>query len=414
LNILLMVTFASIIPIAYYTQNSFLLMSGAILTIGVGFIWLLKLKIKKLKSQLIITSGTLITAFILLYLIAPSVANQIIDSLKGFLLPDEVSQTISEFQPMFAIYQNFTDITSKAGIQVLIHFFTAVGLFYMLKKKDYIFFFLGLALLIVSLAKIRGEYYLLIANAVSIAYLSSEYKKFAYFAFIIVAYFSMLYWSYEVNYNKGASLVFTQNDYAMAEWMNTNLPEISDNNSYWIMARWDLGYMYGYIANRPMFSAPNLCNYLTNSQVTLLNNESEIYTTLKELNVKYILLKYNNFSRYYSEAEKAGFPLPEVLGGKVDNKTYYLIGADYFETMQTRLFNFNGQAYSPGNFYYFKGDSLVSTDNTDEVKIYSTNGKVYSISGFVSPIKLGPLKYFKLIHTEGTGENAVKLFEVVD
>lgn len=86
----------------------------------------------------------------------------------------------------------------------------------------------------------------------------------------------------------------------------------------------------------------------------------------------------------------------------------------YYSTLQTRLFNFNGKAFSPGTVYYFSNKNIVSTDNVDEALLKSTNGKAYSINGFISSIKLEALKHFKLIHVEGDGEQAVKLFEIVD
>jgi len=420
----LLIPFIPLIPLGVFIQSGTLIATGIVSTIGIIYINLLQYKFTNTKRRLIVFTITVSSFLLIACLIYQPLTTLILNTLKSFLLQDAVSSTISEFQPMFNIYKNILDLTSRATIQVIIHGLTVFGLIYMLTKRNFFVFILGSILLISSIAKIRGEYYLLIINAISIGYLALKHKYWGYFGIIIACYFAMLYWGSEVANNKNSSLVFTQNDYNMAEWMRTKLPPNnipaagnyinSEKPSYWVLAKWDVGYLYGYLSEKSMVASPNLCNYLFPSYISMSNDEDNTYTTLKDSKVKYILLRYNDFPKYYSETIKTGMTPPEVIGGKIDENVYYLLDQNYFKVLHTKLFNFDGLSYTPISSYYFAGENLTKTDNYLDAFIKSGNGNVYSIDAFKSPIKIDSTQHFKLIHVEGQGEEAVKLFEVID
>jgi hypothetical protein len=258
-----------------------------------------------------------------------------------------------------------------------------------------------------SLAKIRSEYYLLIINGIAFASIVADYKMFSIFAIVISILFSSIYWKLE-NDRGNIGLVFNNNDYSMAEWMKINLPTagVLDSGAYlneprpnyWIAALWDNGYLYSYIAKRPMLASPNLCNYLTPTSLLKQTDEEQAYAMAKSYNIKYILVKLGNMSGYY---------IPS-------NDGRYFFTSTYYKALNQRLFNFNGQTLISKNPFYSSGSKLIQTDNYDLAYMNSTNHEVYGDSGFISPINMPALKHFKLIHSEGIDENSVKLFEVVD
>ena len=223
----------------------------------------------------------------------------------------------------------------------------------------------------------------------------------------------MLYWSFEIANNKNSSLVFTSNDYSMAEWMKTNLTS-TDNSNNWTLTRWDLGYLYGYISGKPIFASPNLCNYLFPSQFSITTDVDYSYQTLKENHIHYVLLKFSDFSRFYSDVTKVNGVAPQVMQATINNQYYYLIHENYYLDMSSRLFNFNGASVSHKTLYYIKNNSLVGTDNYDEGVLYAQGGNIYGIDEMSSPVDISSTNHFKLIHSEGTGTDAIKLFEVID
>ena len=103
-----------------------------------------------------------------------------------------------------------------------------------------------------------------------------------------------------------------------------------------------------------------------------------------------------------------------MLSGQINNQSYYLIEANYYLTMGSRLFNFDGNAVTPKSIYYVKNNSLVNTDNYSDAIEKADSGKVYSISEFTSPIAIQATQHFTLVHSEGNDTTAVKLFEVID
>jgi asparagine N-glycosylation enzyme membrane subunit Stt3 len=410
---------------ALVIPNNYLLTVSLGLIIATLMIYFILKKVEKRQIQLLVIflSISIITTFV--YFALPTIFTKIYTTFIRFLFPDAVSSTISEFQPMFAIYKTFYNPFNKAGVQVLIHLITVIGFYYMAKKKHYHLLFLGVAILTISLAKIRGEYYLLMINAISFAYVADRFKNFGYYGLALALYFTMLYWGGEIQANSNISLIFTDNDYKMAEWMKTSLPDPqiaesgtyldNTNPSYWVIGRWDIGYLYGYLAKKPMFASPNLCNYLAPTQLMAYNDEQAAYTYAKERNIKYLVVRYNNLSRFYSEYNKLGWPTPEVVGGQSQSgNVYYFISDEYYQSLNVRLFNFNGVDAMPKNVYYFQNREAVETDNLDEGRLNGDKGRLYSLDPFSTSLHLAELKHFRLIHTEGQGQDAVKLFEVVD
>jgi asparagine N-glycosylation enzyme membrane subunit Stt3 len=410
---------------ALLIPNNYLLMVSVGLIISTLLVYLILEKIEKRRIQLLIISVSLLSIILFIYFVLPQIFTKTYTTVIRFLFPDAVSSTISEFQPMFGIYKTWYNPFGKAGAQVLIHLITAIGFYYMAKKKHYHLIFLGIAILTISLAKIRGEYYLLIINAISFVYIADRFKKFGYYGIALAIYFTVLYWGGEIQANNNVSLIFSNNDYKMAEWMKNSLPNsgIADsgtyqdnkNPQYWVIGRWDIGYLYGYLAKKPMFAAPNLCNYLVPTEFLSINNEQTAYDYAKARNIKYAIVRYNSLSRFYSEYNKLNLPTPEVIGGQSPNgNVYYFISEEYYQTLNVSLFNFDGKATKPKSIYYFQNREAVETDNLDEARLYGDKGKIYSLDPFSTSIELPELKHFKLLHTEGQGQDAVKLFEIVD
>jgi asparagine N-glycosylation enzyme membrane subunit Stt3 len=406
-------------------RNQDLIIDSAAITVLWTIIFTVNHYVKKQKRQLVILSGIFLVGSLIAIIFLPSIVNKIITTINSYLFPDAVSATISEYQPMMNVYANFVGLFNKAGIQVLIHFLTALGLYWIWKEKRYGLFFLGVVLIIITLAKIRAEYYLLLMNAISFGYIANRYRRFALFGIVITIYFAILYWGYEIEYNKNASLVFSNNDYNMAAWMKTNLPkpevELSGANpqnqtaNYWVLARWDIGYLYGYLAEKPMLAAPNLCNYLVPSEFFMITNVDKAYEYAKTHKIKYILVRYADLNRYYGEMKKLNLTAPEVIGGQTESgKVYYLYNNAYYETMNSRLYNFNGLGIDPKAIFYFKNKQIATTDNFALAEMTSDNGQFYGLDPFKSPLPLPTLTHFKLIHSEGSDTSAVKLFEVTD
>jgi len=119
----------------------------------------------------------------------------------------------------------------------------------------------------------------------------------------------------------------------------------------------------------------------------------------------------------------------------------YLFHPDYYRSLSTRLYNFDGKAVTPeisvvisyqektdrkGNLYKI----ITSIDNFDsygEAEAYvasqeSANYKIVSDSPFVSSVPLEALEHYQLIHSssqvrmspDGRSLPAVKIFEYID
>jgi len=402
------------------------LFGGSLATLaGLIFITALTIKFDAIKTRVMIFLSTLFIGFILTWIFAPNIVNIFFNFFQGFLFPNGIDSMISEYQPMFTIYQTWYNPLSKAGVQVFIHVLTAVAFILMIRKKNYLMAFLGVCILVISFAKIRGEYYLLIINAISIPYLiGTNSKKFAYFIIGVAVYFSILYWGDQVINKQNSSLVFADYDYKMASWMKSNLPEIgipltgdyknSPVPNYWVLARWDLGYLYGYLADKPLYSAPNLCNYQTPAQILDNTNEDTAFNKLQGDNIKYVIVKFGSFAQYYTDEVSLGGTPPEFLHVSNNGTDYYFSDGSYYQTVQSKLFNFDGQAYIPSKVYYVKNDTIEQTDNYFQGMSLGDDHKTYSPDPLSAPVPIAPLKHFKLLHTEGTGVNAVKLYAVIN
>ena len=103
-----------------------------------------------------------------------------------------------------------------------------------------------------------------------------------------------------------------------------------------------------------------------------------------------------------------------AVNGTVDGVNKLFINQIYFQSMGTRLYNFNGQAVTPTEVYTISADKQLSVfTNFAEASATGTSN-FFSLDTNSSPVPLNALIHFKLIHSEEDTKGGAKLFEVID
>jgi len=225
-----------------------------------------------------------------------------------------------------------------------------------------------------------------------------------------------------------------------------NYPE----SAYGVMAWWDYGYWITRIAHRLPSANPgqdrvpvtNIARFFTSQ------DENSAREIIQELEASYIIIDYETaFSKFWAVAIWAGKDRAEFFDiylAPQENEQLvpvYLFHPDYYRSLSTRLYNFDGKAVTPeisvvisyqektdrkGNLYKI----ITSIDNFDsygEAEAYvasqeSANYKIVSDSPFVSSVPLEALEHYHLIHSssqvrmspDGWSLPAVKIFEYID
>lgn len=380
-------------------------------------------RVRSIYLLLALVAGGLIVNFVF-----TGLRDQILYILNGYLNLNNGGPVVSEAQPMFVIYNNISIIPPNAvTMQLIVFAFAVLGFWALLKKKHYTLVFTGVVLAVLSLMRIRTEYYFIIFAGIGAAFLVTETKKFAYIllasSLIFLIVYSSAWWS-DLS-NNYSSLAFTSSDYKMAAWMKENLPDTgvafagnyADGNKadYGVLNDWQLGYLYSYIANKPLLAHPNFCNYNLPVDFFLMTDEEEAYQYAKGLGVKYVLVKDMDLNKYFyylsqlNRQEEYG-----MVSGNVNGAKYIFINPKYYQRMANRLFIFDGEAYTPDSIYTINKDNVLSEFTSYEEAAAGSPDAYYSIDAAKSPVPLEALKHFKLIQSFTDVNGGVKLFEIID
>jgi hypothetical protein len=275
--------------------------------------------------------------------------------------------------------------------------------------------------MVLSLIRIRSEYYFIIFAGIGVAYAINKYKNLFYLVIACVLLFFVQYvsaWSSDLAAQR-SSLAFSNADYLMGEWMKINLPKVDTTDNvtpeYGVLADWPLGYLYTYISKQPLFAEPNFCNYIEPSRFLIMGNEEEAYNYMKANKLRYVITKPMDINKYYYyltqlQVEKQMM----AVNGTVDGVQKLFINQKYFQSMGARLFNYNGEAVMPTKVYTISADKKLSEFATYQEALGTGATDFFSVDTNSSPVPLGALEHFKLIRTENDSKGGVKLFEVVD
>lgn len=366
------------------------------------------------------------TAFV--YFALPALWGQILIVLNGYLNLNNGGPIVSEAQPMFVIYNNIKIFPPNAvTMQIVIFAFSILGFWALMKSKHYALVFTGVVLAILSLMRIRTEYYFIIFSAIGAAFLVTETKKFAKMLLFFVLIFVVVYsfaWVSDLR-NNVSSLAFTSSDYKMANWMKENLPDsgvpLAGNYSegqkaeYGVLNDWQLGYLYSYIANKPLLSHPNFCNSTLPIDFFLMTDENEAYQYAKSLGIKYVLVKEMDLNKYfYYLAQLDRQSEYGMVTGTLDKVKYVFINPLYYQRMVTRMYTFDGLAYEPKSIITIDESKTLNEFFSYEEAAATNPNAYYSIEPEMSPLPLEELKHFKLIQSFTDENGGVKLFEVID
>ena len=346
--------------------------------------------------------------------------SRLLNVIDSYANPKNVGPSVSEAAPMFSIYSSI-EIGDTVFLQLITMVIGIYGLFKALGRQNWIIFFSGISLAVLSFIRIRSEYYFLIFAGIGVAYAISNHKKLFYVIIACVILFFIQYisaWSSDLAAQR-SSLAFTSADYKMGEWMKINLPAVTDNNDitpeYGILADWPLGYLYSYVAKRPMFAEPNFCHYIDPARVFIMTSEDEAYSFMKANSLKYILVKPMDINKYYYNLTQLKVEKQMMaVNGTVDGVEKLFINQTYFQSMGARLYNFNGQAVIPTEVYTISADKQLSVFTTFAQASATGTSNFFSVDTNSPPVPLDALVHFKLIHSEIDTKGGAKLFEVID
>lgn len=382
-----------------------------------------QIKLRVVFLVLFFVIGTAIVNFVF-----PQLRDELVIILNGYLNLTNGGPVVSEAQPMFVIYNNISILPPNAvTMQIIVFAFSILGFWALIKSKNYALVFTGIVLAILSLMRIRTEYYFVLFSAIGAAFLVTETKRFAKLILTAVIIFVIVYasaWWSDLQSNI-SSLAFTSSDYKMAAWMKENLPdtgvalagkyETDVKAGYGVLNDWQLGYLYSYIANKPLLAHPNFCNYNLPVEFFMLTDENEAYQYAKNLGIKYILVKDMNLNKYFYYLSQLNRQTEYgMVSGTIRGDKYIFINPTYYQRMATRLYTFDGLAYTPESVLTINDDKVLSEFTSYEEALATNPKAYYSIKPEMSPLPLAELKHFKLLQTFIDDNGEVKLFEVVD
>ncbi|GAF95414.1 unnamed protein product [marine sediment metagenome] len=196
-------------------------------------------------------------------------------------------------------------------------------------------------------------------------------------------------------------------------------------SAYGVMNWWDYGHWITRIAHRIPSANPFQAGVRKTVQFIIAQDESSANEVLDELDSKYVIIDYKMATAIFiSMAIWAGESASQFMevyqqetaeGGLRSRKLYY---PDYYRSMNSRLYNFNGEAVIPYNSTLvisyeeksvplqgsYKEISSIQTFATyEEAQEYleSQTAPNYRIVGedpFTSPVPLEELGHYQLVH----------------
>lgn len=396
---------------ASYNQSIGIIMCSIFLILFLHFI---NHKIAKVSHRVMVLVALLFLMYLVLNTFFKEFLDKLIYIIWGFIGQRSEGPVVSEAQPMYVIYEGISFLPPNAVFfQVFLFIMAIVGLFNMLKSRHYIIAIFGLFMALLSVHRIRSEYYFVIFASISLAYLVIKNSEIYKYILIAVIGFVLTYsvaWNSDLQAQR-SSLAFSNADYQMAEWMRENV----EGDDYGILADWQLGYLYTYLADKPMLAEPNFCNYLKPTEFFLLQDEATAYEMAKGLGIKYVIVKRIDINKYYyhlNQLDKMDeFKVKQVKYNDVDTIFY---DQSYFQRMFARMYNFNGLGTEPDSVFTISSENEVNVYDSFDSALATGAGVYYSPATQYSSVPLSSLKHFKLIKMFTDDQGGVKLYEVVD
>ena len=403
---------------ANYEQSIGISLIGIITLISGHFI---NLKFKKRSTRIWITIALAVAGLIVGNIFFGDFFNRLSNIIFGFLGPKTSGPVVSEAQPMLDIYSEITILPPNVTFfQLAIFALTLWGFVKMFNGKNLIIAIFGLFIAALSFHRIRSEYYFVVLSAISLAYLTfTNPNTFKYLAILIVG-FTITFnisWIQDLA-NQQSSLAFSSADYKMANWMKESIPEqnIDDPLRVGVLADWQLGYLYTYLAGQPLLAEPNFCNSVKPIEFFLMQDEEKAYQYAKSNKIKYIIAKEIDYSKYYYYLSQVGASKDfGIVKAKYLGQDNIFYDQSYYQRMFARLYNFNGLSSSSNEVFTIdKSNQAILYDSFEEARSASPASTYYSPDSKKSSVPLNDLKHFKLVHIEADSSGGVKLFEVVD
>jgi len=419
LKFLIVIYSVQLLPALMFSNTQLLGLSLGLMFLS-GIAVIIRNKIESRGRRLLFITLGLILLMVFLNYAFNEFYLKLVNVIDSYANPKNAGPSVSEAAPMFSIYSSI-EIGDTVFLQLITMGVGVYGLFLALKRQNFIFFFSGIALFILSLIRIRSEYYFLIFAGIGVSYAINKHKNLFYLIIACVVLFFFQYvsaWTSDLSAQR-SSLAFTNSDYKMGEWMKTNLPAVTDTDNvtpeYGVLADWPLGYLYTYISKKPLYAEPNFCHYIDPARFFIMNNETDAYAFMKENKLRYVIVKPMDINKYYYNLTQLQVEKRMVaVKGTVEGTEKLFINQSYFNSMGARLYNFNGEEVVPTKVYTISLNKELSEFATFEEANATMVSDFFSIDTYSSPVPLEALKHFKLIHTEGSPTTGVKLFQVID
>jgi len=196
-------------------------------------------------------------------------------------------------------------------------------------------------------------------------------------------------------------------------------------SAYGVMNYWDYGHWITRIAHRIPSANPFQAGAGQTASFFIAQDKSSANEVLDELGSKYVIIDYEMATgKFYSLAQWAGESesqfieeyQQELADGVV--RIRWLFYPEYYQSMNSRLYNFNGEAVIPHNSTLvisyeeksaplqgsYKEISSIQTFATyEEAQEYlesqtAPNYRIVGMDPFTSPVPLEELEHYQLVH----------------
>jgi len=259
-----------------------------------------------------------------------------------------------------------------------------------------------------------------------------------------------LYYQLEESYN-----------YRSRDWLESSVPNPSNDpdfysrlaeehkypeSAYGVVSWWDYGYWITRIAHRiPVANPSQDPEQITKvASFFVSQDEKSAEEIMGELDSPYIIIDYQTAtSKFWAIATWEGRGPTEFFEVFLTPKENRLVSStfiypEYYRSLSTRLYNFDGEAVTPESTLVISYEEKV-TQEGDPIKLVtdsqtfpsyeeavayllsqeSANYKIVGTNPFISPVPLKALEYYELIHSSdssivvpgGRTVPAVKIFE---
>ena len=221
-----------------------------------------------------------------------------------------------------------------------------------------------------------------------------------------------------------------------------NYPE----SAYGVMAWWDYGYWITRIAHRLPNTNPSQPREATTNVACffLSQDEDSADEIIQKLDSSYVIIDYKTTtSKFWAIATWAGreeAEFSDVYYLPQEGKLIPLFYPEYYRSLSSRLYNFDGKAVAPESSLVISYEERVSREGKtykvitgsqsfpsyEAATIYvssqqSANYRVVGTNAFISPVPLAALKHYRLVYSSdsyvmqsGVGiVPEVKIFEYI-